>query len=66
MRAVPHLRLPKAVKHSPLKPYFEIRIEALTDTPPAVLLDGARQTGKGTLVQSAELGERNRIVPEIR
>src|SRR5208282_6664137 len=33
--------------------------EALTDTP-AVLVNGARQTGKSTLVQSAELGEQNR------
>ena len=33
--------------------------EALADTP-AVLVNGARQTGKSTLVQSAELGEQNR------
>jgi hypothetical protein len=33
--------------------------DALTDTP-AVLVNGARQTGKSTLVQSAELGEQNR------
>jgi predicted AAA+ superfamily ATPase len=33
--------------------------DALTDTP-AVLVNGARQTGKTTLVQSAELGEQNR------
>lgn len=33
--------------------------EALTDTP-AVLVNGARQTGKSTIVQSAELGEQNR------
>jgi uncharacterized protein len=33
--------------------------EALTDTP-AVLVNGARQTGKSTLVQSEELGEQNR------
>ena len=33
--------------------------EALTDTP-AVLVNGARQTGKSTLVQSVELGEQNR------
>jgi predicted AAA+ superfamily ATPase len=33
--------------------------EALSDTP-AVLLNGARQTGKSTLVQSPELGEKNR------
>jgi len=33
--------------------------EALSDTP-AVLINGARQTGKSTLVQSAELGQTNR------
>ena len=33
--------------------------EALADTP-AVLVNGARQTGKSTLVQSEELGEQNR------
>jgi predicted AAA+ superfamily ATPase len=33
--------------------------EALTDTP-AVLVNGARQTGKSTLVQSEELGEQDR------
>ena len=33
--------------------------EALTDTP-TVLVNGARQTGKSTLVQSEELGEQNR------
>lgn len=33
--------------------------EALTDTP-VVLVNGARQMGKSTLVQSAELGEQNR------
>ena len=33
--------------------------EALSDTP-AVLLNGARQTGKSTLVQSPEFGEKNR------
>jgi predicted AAA+ superfamily ATPase len=33
--------------------------EALSDTP-AVLLNGARQTGKSTLVQSPEFGETNR------
>ncbi len=33
--------------------------EALTDTP-AVLINGARQTGKSTLAQSDELGEQNR------
>src|ERR1700722_12528592 len=33
--------------------------DALTDTP-AVLVNGARQTGKSTLVQSEELGEQNR------
>jgi predicted AAA+ superfamily ATPase len=33
--------------------------DALTDTP-AVLVNGARQTGKSTLVQSAELDEQNR------
>jgi uncharacterized protein len=33
--------------------------DALSDTP-AVLVNGARQTGKSTLVQSDELGETNR------
>jgi uncharacterized protein len=33
--------------------------DALSDTP-AVLINGARQTGKSTLVQSEELGEANR------
>lgn len=33
--------------------------EALADTP-ALLVNGARQTGKSTLVQSGELGEQNR------
>jgi hypothetical protein len=33
--------------------------DALTDTP-AVLVNGARQTGKSTLVQSKELGQANR------
>jgi predicted AAA+ superfamily ATPase len=33
--------------------------EALTDTP-AVLVNGARQTGKSTLVQSEDLGEQDR------
>ena len=33
--------------------------EALPDTP-TVLVNGARQTGKSTLVQSEELGEQNR------
>jgi predicted AAA+ superfamily ATPase len=33
--------------------------EALADTP-AVLINGARQTGKSTLVQSEELGQKNR------
>jgi uncharacterized protein len=33
--------------------------DALTDTP-AVLINGARQTGKSTLVQSAELSQANR------
>src|SRR5271157_2691208 len=35
------------------------RLQALTDTP-VVLINGARQTGKSTLVQSSELTERSR------
>ena len=34
-------------------------LEGLADTP-AVLVNGARQTGKSTLVQSAELARQNR------
>jgi len=34
-------------------------LDGLADTP-AVLVNGARQTGKSTLVQSAELAEQNR------
>jgi predicted AAA+ superfamily ATPase len=39
--------------------------EALTDTP-AVLVNGARQTGKRTLVQSEELGEQDRRLAGCR
>ncbi|MFZ0802705.1 MAG: AAA family ATPase, partial [Terriglobales bacterium] len=34
-------------------------LQALTDTP-VVLVNGARQTGKSTLVQSPQLAERSR------
>jgi hypothetical protein len=40
----------------------ELILDALADTP-AVLVNGARQTGKSTVVQSAELTRQGRQYP---